>query len=291
MTNPIDLAIETSDAFIIHGRAWVPDAPQAVVVVAGAMGVKQDFYRPFAEWLARQGFVAVTFDYRGMGLSRPKSLKGFDATIEDWAKKDCAALLDDLAGRYPSLPIHWVGHSVGAQVFGLIPNRHRVRAMLSVAAGSGYWQYNAAPLRYYVLSLWFLIMPVSIWLTGYFPGKRLGMVGDLPRGVAEQWRRWCLDADYFGAEGPALRAEVASVETPITALSMQDDEMMTLRGTKALFSLFERAPLEVERVKPKELGLRRVGHFGFFRPSMADTLWPKVVAWTQRAEESAAPSV
>lgn len=281
-SNPVDLEIQTADAFVIRGREWAPEGARAVIVIASAMGVKQDFYAPFAEWLASQGFVAVTFDYRGMGRSRPSELRGFDATIEDWATKDCAALLEDLASRH-ALPIYWIGHSVGAQLLGLVPNRHRITAMLSVAAGSGYWPYNAAPLRYYVLSLWFLIMPVSIWLAGYFPGKRLGMVGDLPRGVAQQWRKWCLDASYLGAEGPTVRAQVADVKIPITALSMQDDEMMTLRGTKALFSLYESAPLDVQRLRPKELGVRRIGHFGFFRESMQEKLWPMVPAWASNS--------
>ena len=290
-TESTHIEIETADSFMIHGFEWAPKGAQAVIVIASAMGVKQDFYWPFAEWLASQGFIAVTFDYRGMGRSRPPSLRGFEATIEDWATKDCAALLEDLAARH-ELPIYWIGHSVGAQLLGLVPNRHRIKAMLSVAAGSGYWQHNAAPLRYYVLSLWFLIMPISIWLAGYFPGKRLGMVGDLPRGVAEQWRKWCLDASYFGAEGATLRAQVADVKTPITALSMQDDELMTLRGTKALFSLFESAPLDVQRLRPKDVGVRRIGHFGFFREAMQDKLWPIVPAWAGRdaAEAATSPS-
>ena len=33
--------------------------------VGGAMGVRQDFYTGFAEWLASQGLRVTTFDYRG----------------------------------------------------------------------------------------------------------------------------------------------------------------------------------------------------------------------------------
>ena len=41
------------------------------VVIGGAMGVVQDFYTPFAQWLAGQGWRVTTFDYRGSGRSAP----------------------------------------------------------------------------------------------------------------------------------------------------------------------------------------------------------------------------
>lgn len=279
MASMTALEVGTADGFTIHAREWRPAGPVGdVVVIAGAMGVKQDFYEPFAKWLAEQGMAAVTFDYRGMGESRPASLRGFSATIVDWAEKDCSALVDEIDRRHPNARIHWVGHSVGAQLFGLVPNRDRIHAVLSIAAGSGYWRYNARPLRYYVLSLWLLVMPLAIRLTGYFPGKKLNMVGDLPKGVAEQWRAWCLSSDYLGSDEEA-RERVASAKTPIVALSMQDDEMMTLRGTRQLFGLYKSAPVEIRRVRPKELGVERIGHFGFFRPKMKDALWTIVPAW------------
>lgn len=281
----------TTDGFSIAIERFQPPhgEPTAVAIIASAMGVAQRFYAPFAEWLAAQGVAVYTFDYRGIGRSAPPGgrLKGFSATIRDWAAYDCAAVIDAAARRFPELPLFWIGHSVGAQVFGLVPNRDRVRAVLSVAAGSGYYRLNARPLRYYVLSFWLMIMPLALRLSGYFPGRRLGMVGDLPYGVAEQWRRWCLAADYFGVE-PDVRAKLAEVDVPITALSMQDDEMMTLRGTRALFDLYANAEVDVRRMRPSELGVPAIGHFGFFRAKMAESLWPMVPAWIDRMSAGAA---
>ena len=59
-----------------------------------AMGVSQEYYAGFANWLALHGYAAITFDYRGMGHSRHGSLRGFEADIFDWAKLDCAAAAD-----------------------------------------------------------------------------------------------------------------------------------------------------------------------------------------------------
>lgn len=277
--------LTTDDGFSIAVERF--DAPdggtRGVAIIASAMGVDQRFYASFARWLATQGITAYTFDYRGAGASVPPGgLRGFAATIHDWATLDCAAVVDAAADRHPGVPLYWIGHSVGAQIFGLIPNRERVRAMLSVAAGSGYYRYNASPLRYYVLPLWTVVMPLALKVSGYFPGKKLGLVGDLPHGVALQWRRWCLAADYLGVEGEAVRAKLADVEVPITALSMQDDEMMTLRGTRALFGLYPNAKLDVQRIRPADFGVRAIGHFGFFRSKMQEPLWPMVPAWIER---------
>jgi predicted alpha/beta hydrolase len=130
--------------------------------------------------------------------------------------------------------------------------------------------------------MWLVFVPLGLRLAGYFPGKKLGLVGDLPYGVAAQWRKWCLHADYLGAEGEHVRDQLAAVEQPITALSMQDDEMMTLTGTRALFSLYTRAPFELQRVRPEEHGLSSIGHFGFFRSKMQAPLWPLVLSWMDR---------
>jgi predicted alpha/beta hydrolase len=116
-----------------------------------------------------------------------------------------------------------------------VPNRGRIAKALAVASGSGYWRDTAPPLGRYVWWLWFVAVPIATRLCGYFPGKRLRKVGDLPQGVIEQWRRWCLDPHYAaGAEGESARAAYAAVATPIVSLSFTDDEFMSKRSTDSL---------------------------------------------------------
>ncbi|MFP5340235.1 MAG: hypothetical protein ACLGIW_17360 [Gammaproteobacteria bacterium] len=45
------------------------------------------------------------------------------------------------------------------------------------------------------------------------------------------------------------------------------------RAVEALALLYPSARPEVRRVAPQELGLARIGHFGFFRRQFADSLW------------------
>jgi len=263
----------------LAGRYHAPSGnAKGAVLIAGAMGVKQDYYAAFARWLAAQGYAALGCDYRGMGESLPagRSLRGFRADLFDWAR-DIDAAIDALLARHPELPLYVVGHSLGAQLPGLLRHRDRIAGLVSVAAGSGYWRDNAPQLKRIVLYFWHVLVPLGVAIAGYFPGRRIGKVGDLPRGVALQWRRWCMHPRYHvGAEGEAVRARFAGATFPIVALSITDDELMTERGTRVLIDCYENAPRQLQRIAPADVGAQRIGHFGFFRAQFEPTLWRRL---------------
>jgi predicted alpha/beta hydrolase len=258
------------------------------VVIGGAMGVRQDFYASFAEWLARQGWRVTTFDYRGCGDSAPPRLRGFEADLFDWTL-DYEAAIDHASAGLPGAPLYLLGHSLGAQLPGLLTNQEKVSGLLSVAAGSGYWRENAPQLRRVVPFFWFVLVPLATRLFGYFPGRMLRTVGDLPAGVVLQWRRWCLDPRYsVGAEGELARHAYARARFPVLALSISDDELMTLEGTRSLMALYENAPCQVQRIAPSELEVRRIGHFGPFRREQETKLWPRMAEWLRSLANPAA---
>ncbi len=275
MQQPPYETIAAADGVAIAARFYAPvSAPRAAVLIVSAMGTPQSYYRPFASWLAGEGYLVATFDYRGIGRSRPVSLRGFEADIVAWAERDCAAMIDATAARAPGAPLVWVGHSLGGQIVPMVPNRARITKIVTVATGSGYWREYAPMMRPFGWWLWHVAAPVATRLCGYFPGRRLKKVGDLPKGVIEQWRRWCLHRDYAaGAEGPAMRARYAAVTTPLVSLSFTDDEYMSLANTRALHALYSGAPQTLKRIAPAEIGQKRIGHFGFFRAQHEHALW------------------
>jgi predicted alpha/beta hydrolase len=251
------------------------------VVIGGAMGVRQDYYAQFAQWLATQGWRVTTFDYRGSGDSMPAngSLRGYKADLFDWTR-DYEAAIDSAHAALPNRPLFLLGHSLGAQLPGMLRNQDKVSGLLSIAAGSGYWRDNAPQLKRMVLYFWYVLVPVATRLFGYFPGKKLRKVGDLPTGVVMQWRKWCLSPRYsVSAEGEAVRQSYARATFPVHALSITDDELMTLRGTHSLIDLYENAPREVQRLAPADVGVRRLGHFGTFRAEHEARLWPRLSQW------------
>lgn len=259
-------------------------AARAVVVVAAAMGVRQDFYAAFARWMAARGVAVLTFDYRGIGDSAPRRMRGYRADLFDWARRDAAAALASALERHPGVPVHWFGHSLGGQIFGLIPGHERVASMITVGTGSGYWRVHARRIRYPALVLWYLIAPLAIAIAGYFPGARLRAIGDVPAAAMWRWRRWCLHPLYLGGEGEAVRAELAAVTQPVAALLFRDDEMMTQESLHRLFALYSSARVAFRVFEPSRFGLSGVGHFGFFRQRNGESLWPIVLDWVDRGE-------
>jgi len=274
------ITLVVADGTLIAARVHEPQGlVQGSVVIGGAMGVRQDFYAPFAAWLARQGWRVTTFDYRGSGDSAPDSLRGYQADLFDWTL-DYEAAIDHAHAGLPGAPLYLLGHSLGAQLPGLLANQQKVSGLLSVAAGSGYWRENAPRLKRSILYFWFVLVPLATKLWGYFPGKRLRKVGDLPAGVVLQWRRWCLHPRYsVGAEGEPARRAYANARFPVLALSITDDELMTLAGTHSLMNLYENAPKEFQRIAPADLALKRIGHFGPFRHEQETKLWPRMDAF------------
>ena len=271
------LELQAADGVPLAATHYAPGGhARGAVLLVPAMGVPQSFYVAFCTWLASEGFHALTFDYRGMGASRRGPLRDVDADIVAWGELDVAAALRWLEIRASGVPITWLGHSLGGQIVPFVQDRRSVAKVLTVAAGSGYWRDNAPALRKKVWLLWFGIGPVATALFGYFPGKRLGMVGDLPRNVMRQWRRWCLDPSY-AAGTHAIRELFARVATPITALSFTDDEMMSEASIRGLHAAYTGAPVELRRVSPGDLDLPRIGHFGAFRREMRAPIWERLV--------------
>ena len=271
--------LQVNGAVSLALRVYEPaGAARASVVIGGAMGVRQSFYEAFARWMAQEGVRVTTFDYRGHGDSLHGAMRDVKADLFDWAQ-DYEAVISAAKAALPMQPLYLLGHSLGAQLPGLLRKPGQVDGLLSVAAGSGYWRDNAPKLRRVVPYFWWVLVPLATRLCGYFPGRALKKVGDLPAGVILQWRRWCLHPAYsVGAEGAAVAQSYGAVRFPVLALSMADDELMTLRGTHNLVNLYANTERRVESISPAELKVRRIGHFGFFRDQFRQSLWPRAVA-------------
>lgn len=279
--DPAPLTVETADRYPLAARLHpATGQPRAVALIVPAMAVPKEFYAPLGAWLAGNGFDVLTFDFRGMGESAPESLRGFDADVLTWARQDCAAMLAAARARAAGRPVVWIGHSLGGQILPMTPGSESLAAAVTIASGVGYWRENAYPLRLYSWFLWFFAAPVATALCGYFPGRALGMVGDLPKGVIGQWSRWCRHPEYaVGVEGEAMRDLYRRVTLPLLSLSFTDDEYMSERNVAVLHGFYRNARRDMRRIAPRDLGLRRIGHFGFFRPQAGERLWPSLLAW------------
>lgn len=283
-------SIDNGNGHLLSSHWYQPSGTlRGAVLIAPAMGVKQRFYAAFASWLADRGYLVVTFDYLGMGRSRQVPLRQLKVDILDWARHDCSAVLEKAAEAAGELPLYWIGPSVGAQILPLVKGHERITRIVTIAAGSGYWRENSPQIKHKAWLLWHGLAPVLTAVAGYFPGDRIGAVGDLPAGVIRQWRRWCLHPDYLvGVVGEPMRRAFAAVQTPLTSLSFTDDEMMSARNTESLHGFYTGAPKSMHRIAPSEVGADGIGHFGFFRESLASTLWTNYLLPELNAEDDQA---
>lgn len=266
--------ITQGDAPVIS-RLFHPKGPRrGHVILAPAMGATQSYYQPLATWLSDKGFQVTTFDYRGMGKSKTGHLKHYDVDILDWAKYDCSAVLQATIDRSAGEPVYWIGHSLGGQIFPLIDNIQQVTKVITVASGTGYWRHNSPQLKRKVWWFWFFMVPTLIKIYGYFPGKKIGMVGDLPKPVIQQWKKWCMHPEYcVGTEQAEIRQKFDQIAIPIRSVALADDEMLSAKNIAGLFALFGSQDKQLTTIHPAEFGLKRIGHLGFFRPEFADNLW------------------
>jgi predicted alpha/beta hydrolase len=136
---PADFQFEARDGYTLAATLFRAHASDTVVLINSATAVPRHFYQRFAAFIQSRGWSAVTYDYRGIGDSRPASLRGFDAKMRDWAFLDMTAMVDWVGRELSPARLFAIGHSFGGQTLGMIENAGSIDAMVGVSAQSGYW--------------------------------------------------------------------------------------------------------------------------------------------------------
>lgn len=273
------ITLSTRDGYPLTAlRYTAHGTPRGHLVVAGATGVPQLFYKAFAEFAASQGYTTLTLDYRGIGLSKPDSLRGFRMAYLDWAHQDLAAAVDAMA--HDELPLFMVGHSFGGHAFGLLPNHHRVARFYTFATGAGWAGWMPLGERIKVAFMWRVLGPLMTRWSGYLAWSKLGMGEDLPLGVFRDWKHWCQFPRYF-FDDPKM-AHVAErfgrVTTPIVAANALDDLWAPPASRNAFMAGYRGTTVHTIDIDPQRAGLGAIGHMGYFRRK-AEPLWQDVLRW------------
>lgn len=273
------LTLDTRDGYPLTALRYAASGPpRGQLIVAGATGVPQLFYRHFAEFASSQGYTTLTLDYRGIGLSRLRSLKEFRMAYLDWAHQDLAAAVDSMA--HDSLPLFMLGHSFGGHAFGLLPNHDCVARFYTFATGAGWHGWMPPAERIKVSLMWHLVGPLLVRWHGYLAWSKLGMGEDLPLGVYRDWKHWCRFPRYF-FDDPAM-AHVAArfdqVTTPIVAANALDDLWAPPASRDAFMSGYRGTRWQGVDIDPQRIGLGAIGHMGYFRRT-AQPLWHDVLRW------------
>jgi predicted alpha/beta hydrolase len=280
-----DLVIPATDGFSLtatHFEAAEASKQRRTVVINAALGVPRQYYRAFAEFLSERGLDVVTFDVRGNGQSRPASLKGFSARMSDWSSLDAAGVLHWAKESWPDNKLMVVGHSSGGQTLGLAAGLDTVDGFVAVAAiggHDGHWRgLKYLPKRLILRFMWLAMMPGLARLLGYYPGKRLGLA-DLPKGVALQWSDWCRHPDYVFSDASLDHSGYGHLAAPVLAYSFTDDTYVSSDFHKSVVGRYTNADITWRNLSPADVGLKAIGHFGFFKEPLRDNLWTETADW------------
>jgi predicted alpha/beta hydrolase len=258
-----DSAIRADDGRELGVTWFEPSGPaRGAVLIAGAMATRRRFYAPFGRWLAERGFHALSVDYRAMESTSAMRAERCDAVR--WLN-DAASALDVLIERAgPGLPLTWVGHSLGGQAMAFARHDLLASAIL-IGVGNGTRHRMHPHGRRRARPFFRALVPITTRIAGYYPGRSIRLLGDLPTGVVRQWGRWCLDEHYAATDVPSFLPRLAAVTTSVTAISFTDDELLAERSFTSFEGWMPHAQLTPVRLTPADLDTERVGHHGFFR--------------------------
>ena len=275
------LKVMTKDGVVLSSTLFTAARPNGkVVLINSATGVKQHYYHDFASFLSTQGFHVYTYDYRGIGGSRPRRLRGFKASMKDWGELDYQSMLQNILQSHPHSRIIVAGHSVGGQLVGFSPLTSKVDAVVMIGSQTPFWKnYHGFWMQIKLFIFWFLTIPFFTKLVGYFPAKKLGLFEDLPADVAKQWARWAKSENYIFGELPELETKFTSLRRPALMISFSDDTLAPKEAVTDLIQRYRQVKWDHWHFKPEDLMQNVVGHFGFFKKRMQDTLWKDTVTW------------
>jgi predicted alpha/beta hydrolase len=260
----------------VPGRRRLPVRP--------ATSVRCRHYSRFADYLFANGFDVITYDYRGIGESRPASLKDLNASWSDWGALDFEAMLKRAQREFPGQPIDVVGHSFGGCAAGLGASGHLIRRLVTVGAQFAYWRDYAPAHRWRMFGKWHVVMPLLTRIFGYFPGKRLGWLEDTPAGVVRDWSTPTPRYEKRPSGQDIHVKNFAAVTARTLAISISDDPYGTVPAIERLLGYFSNSTNTHLRIAPEDIGEEEVGHFAFFRSPYQATLWPIALSWLQSGE-------
>ncbi len=281
--DPVELKLYCADGYALGGHLWScrQSAARGAVIINPATGVLARYYHRYARFLAEMGFHVITYDYRGIGASRPRRLRRSGPRWRDWGELDFDAVVTWARERDRDGLLAVVGHSIGGFLPGYATQADRVDRYLTVGAQYAYWRDYAAARRRQMFLKWHLAMPILTAAFGYFPGRRLGWLEDLPAGVAYEWssRGARFEDSYPVSERAAILARFATVTAPILAVGMSDDDYGTPPALRRALSYYRASDRTLVLLRPEDLGSEAVGHFDLFHARHRDGFWPSTCAW------------
>lgn len=268
----VQLEIKTDYGNFITASIYEADK-NAILIIASATGVKQSFYKKFADFVSANGVTVITFDYSGIGLSLKKPIKQVTSNASDWGKNDLEAIIKYTKENYPSAKITVLGHSIGGQLIGLAKSSSQVQKLILVAAQSGYWKLWKGNGKLKMWLNWHVLFPTLINIFGYMPSKKISSMENLPKNVAKQWNDWGKKPNYLFDDVSVNDLFFRKISIRILAISIENDFYAPKKAVDWFTSKYENAEISKLHLKPNDYNTNVIGHFGIFSSKFMPNLW------------------
>lgn len=274
--------LTTRDHATVVVTVFKPEINQhKLLLINSATGVKQQVYYSFAKYFCQKGFTVITYDYRGVGLSKPSEMRGFNASMRLWGTEDFQSVTQFIRENYLAYQKYIVGHSIGALILGMNKDSEMFEKLIFVATQDAYIG-NLTPKVALTAALGFgIALPLSTAILGYFPAHFFGLGESLPKGVAYDWQKLILhpqSTNRLYQKIPHDYSKLLSQKTFV--LYAEDDTWITMKGMESLMNkIYPNLHQTYHLIKTEESPKKEIGHVNFFR-SYNESLWKIILDQT-----------
>ncbi|MCG2792964.1 MAG: alpha/beta hydrolase [Weeksellaceae bacterium] len=264
----------TEDQYTISAHLFEPQSSNGkLILINSATGVKQQLYFSLAKFFAEHGFTVITYDYRGIGLSKPKKMSGFQASMRIWGTQDYKAATQFVKTNFPEYQKFGLGHSLGALILGMNEDSAMFDAFVFIGTQNAYASNLNFKTKIEAYLGFGIVQPISTLILGYFPAHWFGLGESLPSGSAFDWRTLILNKKSVNKLLEKVSDFSKTLTQKVFVIQAEDDAWLTEKGVKSLMQeTYPNMKPTYRLIKTSESDKNEIGHINFFR-SYNKKLW------------------
>jgi predicted alpha/beta hydrolase len=94
-----------------------------------------------------------------------------------------------------------------------------------------------------------------------------------------QFRKWCINPNYFIPDFAERKINLYfdQITIPFKAIQITDDPIANPITFNKILAYYKNAPITIEKISPASVGVKKIGHSGFFSRKFKDTLWKNLL--------------
>lgn len=268
------LILTTEDHISLAVHLFKPEKSNGkLLLINSATGVKQQVYFSFASYFSEKGFTVITYDYRGIGLSKPKDMRGFHGSMRLWGSKDYKALTQYIKTNFKDHKKYCLGHSVGALILGMNEDSEIFEELFFVGTQNAFVGNLKGITKIEAYLGFGIAQPLTTSLLGYFPAHWFGLGESLPKNCAYDWRTLILNRKSTNKLLEKIDNFSKNLTQKVLVIRAEDDIWLTERGVLSLLNnTYPNLKPTYRLIAVSESDKKEIGHVNFFR-SYNSKLW------------------